>query len=83
MEKFVGKLKSKYNLYSCSFESSHGMGSFETFYISFQKTEENEAYTIRFSGHNASNMSDFYLWNDRFSTITEMKKAINEIIERM
>lgn len=63
-----------------SIEQSHGMGSYATFYIDFA-IDETESITIRYSGHKNS-IADYYLWNDDFSSMKEIKKAIDDIIEQ-
>lgn len=81
----IEKMLSKMDLYDYRVQESGGMGSYETFYIDFQKTEDSEQYYIRFSGHNAGsgNGCNFSLWNDDFNTLTELKKAVIKIIEEV
>jgi|GEM_PF-4200500 len=63
-------------------ETSKGMGSYETFYVEFQKTEDSELIKIRFSDHNPKyGNCDFYLWVENYKGIREMKAAIAQIIE--
>ena len=58
-------------------EKSRGMGSFETFYIHFDLGDY-EGVVIRFSGHNdKTGTSDLHLWNDDFTSVSELLSAIN------
>lgn len=61
-------------------EQSRGMGSYATFYIDFS-INETEGITIRYSGHENST-ADYYLWNDDFSSMKEIKNAIDDIIKQ-
>ena len=63
-----------------SIEQSHGMGSYATFYIEFSINETDDI-TIRYSGHTNST-ADYYLWNDDFSSVNEIKKAIDDIVKQ-
>lgn len=63
-----------------SIEQSHGMGSYATFYIEFS-INETDGITIRYSGHTNST-ADYYLWNDDFSSVNEIKKAIDDIVKQ-
>ena len=63
-----------------SIEQSHGMGSYATFYIEFS-INETDGITIRYSGHTNSTV-DYYLWNDDFSSVNEIKKAIDDIVKQ-
>lgn len=63
-----------------SIQQSYGMGSYATFYIDFA-IDETESITIRYSGHENST-ADYYLWNDDFSSMKEIKKAIDDIVEQ-
>ena len=63
-----------------SIQQSYGMGSYATFYIDFA-IDETEGITIRYSGHKNST-ADYYLWNDDFSSMKEIKKAIDDIVEQ-
>ncbi len=63
-----------------SIEQSYGMGSYATFYIDFS-INETEGITIRYSGHENST-ADYYLWNDDFSSMKEIKNAIDDIVEQ-
>ena len=56
------------------------MGSYATFYIDFS-INETEGITIRYSGHENST-ADYYLWNDDFSSMKEIKNAIDDIIKQ-
>lgn len=63
-----------------SIEQSYGMGSYATFYIEFS-INETDGITIRYSGHTNS-AADYYLWNDDFSSVNEIKKAIDDIVKQ-
>lgn len=63
-----------------SIEQSYGMGSYATFYIEFS-INETDGITIRYSGHTNST-ADYYLWNDDFSSVNEIKKAIDDIVKQ-
>jgi|LSQX01.3.fsa_nt_gb hypothetical protein len=83
VEKFLTDCEKKGIITSGSLEESGGMGSYETFYITFEiPCNEQDAWTIRFSGHGGRYSNpDFSLWNDDFRTVTELKKAILNCFE--
>ena len=93
VEKYLAKLEKQDVISDYSLEESGGMGSYETFYITFElpihdlefeakyHIPNTESYTIRFSGHDGSYSNpDFALWNDDYKTVTELKKAVYDCI---
>lgn len=84
LNKFLQKMLDKDIIGDFGIDTSGGMGSFETFYISIDGVDEDENFTIRFSNHDIKNnnsISDYYLWSDDFKSIKELKTVISEIIE--
>ena len=87
LEKIAANIETwmdKMGLYGVWVETSGGMGSFETFYVEFQKTEDHEPCTIRVSDHangGGRTSPDFYLWFSHYSGIRELKAAIKGIVD--
>lgn len=71
-------------------EESGAPGSYETFYITVYPDgytdglTENEPIVIRYSDHKSSSYNEYQLWNDDYSSVTQLYDAIDAIIkERM
>ncbi len=71
---------------SADVEYSRGLGSYETFYLNVDLGEDADGYgnsiQIRFSGHNSrGSTADYYLWNDNYANMAELKEDVKAIIE--
>ena len=74
VEKYLAKLEKQDVISDYIIEEFGGMGSYETFYITFELPETSE------DGYSYSICLKLKLWNDDYKTVTELKKAVYDCI---
>ncbi len=87
VEKKLSEMVSRGSIEDFDVDKSHGMGSYETFYIKVEFNEDADGYgnsmEIRFSGHDQQyGGADVYMYDGGYAGVKELTAAVEKEIKR-